>query len=263
MAGGDFSDANRGVIQAWYEGGGAVPWGAWIVPLAAWSALVLLSYAMLACLSVMLRAQWSRREALAFPLLRLPLEMTQGMDDDKPSFFRNGAMWIGFGVAAFLGLVNGLSLYFPDVPAVPLRLDLTIYFVDAPWNQIGLTPLVVWPIVVGIAFLLTSEVSFSLWFFYWFVKFQYIAAYFLGYMPSTLPTHIGATAAAGAKSFTSFQQIGAFLTYAGFVFWLGREHFAHIAARAFGRARATPTRKMKPCLIRWRSGASRFRSRFW
>ena len=243
LAGGSYSEANRGVVAAWYDGAGTVPWGAWLVPLAAWSALVLLSYAMLACLGVMLRAQWGEREALSFPLLKLPLEMTRGVDGDAPSFFRDNTMWIGAGVAALLGLFNGLHLYFPDVPAVPLRLDMTAYFVEAPWNQIGWTPLVVWPIVVGISFLLTAEVSFSLWFFYWFIKFQYIAAYALGYAPASLPVHIGATAAAGAKAFTSFQQIGAFLTYAGFVVWLGREHFGHIAARALGRARARPGEK--------------------
>ncbi len=132
LAGGTYSEANRGLVQAWYNGAGVVPWGAWLVPLAPWSALILLSYTMLACLSVMLRAQWSEREALAFPLLRLPLEMTRGMNGERPSFFRDHLMWIGFGVAAFLGLLNGLSLYFPDVPAVPLRLDLSAYFVEAP-----------------------------------------------------------------------------------------------------------------------------------
>jgi hypothetical protein len=238
MAGGSYSEANRGVIQAWYEGTGTIPWGAWLVPLVAWGALVLLSYTMLACLSVMLRAQWSQREALSFPLLRLPLEMTEGMEADKPSFFRNGTMWIGFGLAAFLGLLNGLNLYFPDVPACAFETRFDAVFRRGAVESDRFDALVVWPIVVGIAFLLTAEVSFSLWFFYWFIKFQYIGAYFLGYLPSTLPVHTGATAAAGAKAFTSFQQIGAFLAYAAFVFWLGREHFAHIAKRAFGRAKA-------------------------
>ena len=243
LAGGHYSEANRTLVRAWYEGSSAIPWAAWLVPLVAWGALITLSYGMLACLSVMLRAQWSEREALSFPLLRLPLEMTQGLDGEKPSFFRDNTMWIGFGVAALLGLLNGLNLYFPDVPAVPLRLDLSAYFVEAPWNQLGWTPLVVWPIVVGISFLLTAEVSFSLWFFYWFIKFQYIAAYTLGFAPQTLPNHIGATAAAGAKAFTSFQQIGAFLTYAALIVWVGREHFGHIAARALGRTPATPAER--------------------
>ncbi len=69
-------------VQAWYVGlgaqGEAIPWGAWLVPLTVWGSLIFATYLMLGCLSVMLRAQWAEREALAFPLLRLPLEMTAG-----------------------------------------------------------------------------------------------------------------------------------------------------------------------------------------
>ena len=57
-----------------------IPWGAWLVPLLAWGSLIFASYIILGCLSVMLRAQWAEREALAFPLLRLPLEMTEDVD---------------------------------------------------------------------------------------------------------------------------------------------------------------------------------------
>jgi hypothetical protein len=66
----------------------------------------------------------------------------------------------------------------------------------------------VYPIMIGITYLLTSEVSFSLWFFYWFVKFQLVAAYYAGFMPATLPNLVGHVG--GAKTFTGYQQIGAY-----------------------------------------------------
>ena len=70
-SGGGYDAAGHAVVEGWYLGnGGAIPWGAWFLPLLAWSSLILASYAMLACLSVMLRAQWAEREALNFPLLR-------------------------------------------------------------------------------------------------------------------------------------------------------------------------------------------------
>ncbi len=93
--------------------------------------------------------------------------------------------------------------------------------------------------VVGVTYLLTSEVSFSLWFFYWFVKFQFLAAYASGFMPNTLPQALMAE----GKTFVHFQRMGAFIGYVGIVLWIGREHFKHIALRAFGRARATPGEK--------------------
>lgn len=212
-----------------------VPWGAWLLPLLAWATLILASYAMLACLSVVLRAQWAGREALAFPLLRLPLEMTESANS-KGSFFRNPLVWVGFGIAFAVQVMRGLNLYFPDFPTIPLELDLGPYFTDVPWNQIGWTPLQIYPIVVGITFLLTSEISFSLWFFYWALKFQYVAAYATGFQPSVMPAMIGNS---GQKVFTGLQIVGAFVAYVALILWTGREHFAHVAQRALGKAKPT------------------------
>jgi hypothetical protein len=182
---------DRSIVEPWYvglSGSETIPWGAWLVPLFAWGSLVLASYMMLGCLSVMLRAQWSDREALAFPLLRLPMTLTEDMDrQDKYGtyghFFRNPLMWSGFGIAVFIQALRGLNLYFPDVPTFPLEINMNALFSNAPWNQIGWVPLNTYPIVVGITYLLTSEVAFSLWFFFWFMKFQMIGAYYMGFVP--------------------------------------------------------------------------------
>ena len=236
------SGANFDAVTGWYSGtNGVVPWGLWITPLLAWGSLVFVSYFMLSCLSVMLRAQWSDREALAFPLLRLPVEMTADVDrDDKYGFFgrlfRNPLTWIGIGIAVFIQLLNGLHLYFSDVPAFPLEI-VGEFFTESPWNQIGWVPFRVLPIVVGITYLLTSEVSFSLWFFFFFIKFQNIVAYYAGFPADTLPPGLGQNM--GAKAFAGFQVAGAYFVYVFLILWTGREHFKHIAARAFGRLRAT------------------------
>lgn len=234
---------NKSVVEGWYVGlrpGEAIPWGAWLVPLVIWGTLIMAVYAMLACLSVILRAQWAEREALAFPLLRLPLTMTEDLDRSGPDrapnhFFRNRLMWIGFGIAVFIQLQRGLHLYFPDVPNFPLELNLNQLFSDAPWNQIGWVALQIYPIVIGVTYLLTSEVAFSLWFFFWFMKLQLIGAYYLGFAPGALPD---ATNAFPGKVFQGFQTGGAYLAYVSIVLWTGREHFKHVLRRAFGRAGA-------------------------
>ncbi len=234
---------NRALVEGWYvglSGQQTIPWQAWLVPLFAWGAFIVALYTMLGCLSVMLRAQWGEHEALPFPLLRLPLEMTEDVDRaDRYGmlgrFFRNPLMWCGFGIALFIQLVRGLNLYYPDVPTIPLELNTALYLTEAPWNQIEWTPLYIYPMAVGVTFLLTSEVSFSLWFFYWFIKLQYIAAYYLGFMPATLPRALGAE----GKVFTSYQKIGVYLAYVAIVLWTGRHHFRHILRRALGRTPAT------------------------
>ena len=237
---------NTEVSAGWYVGNsGNVPWNAWMMPLLAWGSVILASYVMLCCFSVMLRAQWAEREALAFPLLRLPMELTEDVDSQGKnplsSLFQNRLMWIGFGVVVFIQLLNGLHLYFPDVPEIPLTLSGN-YFSEIPWNQMGAPPIFkVLPIVVGITYLLTSEVSFSLWFFFWLMRFQLIGAYYLGFVPAALPTFIGSTW--GTKTFTGYQQVGGFVGYAMIALWTAREHLKHVARRAFGRAAASESEK--------------------
>jgi hypothetical protein len=233
-------------LQGWYNGSeAAIPWAVWIGPLAAWSALILVSYVMLACLSVMLRAQWAQREALAFPLLRVPLEMTETGNESTGMagpLFRNNLLWIGVGIAVFIQIVNGLHVYFPDVPEVPLQIKGN-FFTENPWNQIGVVQFYAILVVIGITYLLTSEVSFSLWSFYWIIKIQLIVAYFLGFIPATLPNAIGSTG--GAKTFTGYQQVGCYLAYVLILMWMAREHLAHIVRRAFGRIGSTPEEKQE------------------
>ncbi len=228
------SPAGRAVADGYYLGVGPIPWNAWLVPMAFWIGFILLSYVMLGCLSVMVRAQWAQNEALSFPLNQLPLELTEDVDKTNTgtfgAFFRNPLTWIGFGIAAVFQLLNGLNLYFPDVPMIQWNLDTGPLFSDAPWNQMGWTPIQIYPIAIGIAFLLTSEIGFSLWFFALFLRFQFIASYALGFPPGV----------SGGRDFTTFQTFGAFFAYALLVMWTGRLHYTHIVKRAFGRARATP-----------------------
>ena len=237
--------AGKLVVDGWYTAG-AIPWTAWLVPLLMWGSFIFVSYIMLACLGVMLRAQWAEREALAFPLLRLPLELTEDVDRTDQlgvigRFFRNPLMWVGFGIGVFIQLLKGLHVYFADVPDVPLEIATGSLFTEAPWNQIGWTPMQLYPIAIGITYLLTSEISFSLWFFYWFMRLQLMIAFTLGFLPNTLPALVGHTA--GARAFIGYQQIGAYLAYVALVLWTGREHFGHVARRAFGRERARESEK--------------------
>lgn len=229
---------NRAVAEGWYVGTGAapVPWEAWWLPLLAWMSFVAASYMMIGCLSIMLRAQWAEHEALAFPLLRLPLVMTEDMDRENTlgtvsRFFRNPMMWAGFAIAVFIELQRGLSVYFPDVPDFPLSVDVGPLLSDPPWNQLGWFAVSVYPMAVGVAFLLTSEISFSIWFFFWFMQAQLIAAYYLGFAPRSLPD----AGVFPGKVFAGFQMGGCYLAYVALVLWTGREHFQHIVLRAFGR----------------------------
>jgi hypothetical protein len=84
--------------------------------------VILALHFMLGCLGVMLRAQWAEREALAFPLLRLPTDLTEDVDrgDNTRSsgrFFRNPAMWVGFGIAVFIEALTASTCIFLMCPS--------------------------------------------------------------------------------------------------------------------------------------------------
>ena len=234
---------NTEVLQGWYQGlpaGQQIPWGAWLMPLAVWMTMVLVSYYMMACLSVILRRQWAQNEALAFPLLRLPLEMVDTSTsarrgENVPSFWRNGLMWAGFSVSFFIQLTRGLHVYYPEyVPDFPLYLDFGPYLSEPPWNQMDGIYLEIFPIAIGITYLLSSEVALSLWTGYWFIKLQYVIGYFAGYRTSALP---GSDFSYG-KAFAFFQVQGAYWMYLLLLMWTAREHLRHVFLRGIGRVKA-------------------------
>lgn len=252
--GGKYGPIGHAVVNGFYVGTGQapIPWGAWLVPLGLWSIFTLTSYFMLACLSVMLRAQWAEHEALAFPLLRLPLEMTRDLDAGTRglglghgagrdgAFWRNRLLWVGVAIPVAIQTLNGLNFYFPDVPRVPLDINTGLLLTEAPWNQIGWLPLVWFPMVIGVTYLLASEVSFSLWFFYLLMKAQYMGAYMLGFPASTLPQN---GALFPEKLITGYQTWGAFLMYVALIGWTGREHYGYVVRRALRREPARPAEK--------------------
>ncbi len=232
---------NNKVIQDWYQGlppGASIPWGAWLVPLAVWMTMVLVSYYMMACLSIILRRQWAQNEALAFPLLRLPLEMVDAPSNsrrDETSFWRNNLMWIGFGISFLIQLMRGLHLYYADlVPDFPLSLDFGPYLSDPPWNQMDGITLEIYPIAIGITYLLSSEVALSLWTGYWFIKLQYIIGYYCGYRNSAMA---GSDFSYG-KAFAGFEVQGAYWMYLLLLMWTAREHLRHVFLRGIGRIKA-------------------------
>jgi len=229
---------NSDVTAGWYQGSGVVPWAHWAVPLLAWSVLILCIHFMHACLGVMLRAQWAEREALAFPLLRLPLDMTEE-GEGRAGFFQNPLVWCGFAISVVVELANGLHLYFPNFPAIPLQLPTSEFFTDAPWNQLGNIQMQIFPAIVGISFLLTTEVSFSLWFIHLASIFVLVLAYSVGISPDSMDSPFWTRG--WAKGFIGYQQVGAIIAYSGLMLWTGREHWNHIVRRAMGQTGPRPS----------------------
>ncbi len=143
----------------------------WILPVCFWVGFISVLLFVMMCINTLVRKQWTDRERLTFPIVQLPLSMTE----PRGELWRNKLFWGGFAIAFGIDLINGLALYFPNLPIINVGFaehNLGINITTKPWNAIGWTPYTFYPFVIGIGFLLPADLSFSCWFFYIFWKLQ-------------------------------------------------------------------------------------------
>ena len=226
--------ASPAIIRSFYEGlpqgqgmsllrlAAAIPWGAWLVPLVAWTVMAYVVFWVVLCLSVIIRKQWVDRERLTYPLVQLPLEMV-GREGEAglSAFFRNRLMWMGFAIPMVLHGINGLHYYNPAVPEVPLSTDLGRYFAVWPWHQIGMLGIWTHFSVIGFSFLLPAELSFSLWLFFFIYKLEAVLITALGYDVAYIPNY-------PVPAFAAYQMLGAFFALALGMAWAARPHLARL-----------------------------------
>ncbi|MBM4031362.1 MAG: hypothetical protein FJ291_06195 [Planctomycetes bacterium] len=217
-------------LRWFYEGlprGEAVPWGAWVMPLAWWLAFVGAGLFACLCLVAIFRRQWMEHERLAYPLAGMTAELVRGADEGHllPRFARSGLFWAGF-LPPFLMLGWNTACYFsPDMPAIPSELPPIIM---AP----GFPPIYLvfyWPMLC-IAFYLKREVALSIWVFVVLGAVQEGVFNRLGYsIRSSLSVyHFDASEPALA-----WQSYGAMVAMVALNLWVARRHLASLARAAF------------------------------
>lgn len=219
---------NQQVSTSFYEGmryGAEVPWNAWAMPLAAWTILAFILFVMMACLTTLFRRQWVDNEKLSFPLVQIPLEV---IGQTKKPASSAKLMWLGVLVPVALHTLNGLNQNFPQFPEITVNHWLNQYFVNPPWTGIFYTPLVIALSVVGFAYLLPLDVSFSFWFFLIFFRFQDIVSAVLGYQPKVMSLY-------PARYHIAYQSAGAFFAITISMLLLARPHLKLIAKRVLGK----------------------------
>jgi hypothetical protein len=193
---------------------------AWCIPILAWTVLFCLILWVAYCVNILVRRRWADQERLTFPIVWLPLQMTD--EGPKATFFRNRLMWAGFIIAGGLNLWNGIAFLYPSLPMLPIGIiDLKPYFTTKPWSAIDWTPTTLYPLIIGISYLLPLDLLFSCWFFYFYWKAQRI----LG--------NVMAWDAVPDFPFTNEQGFGATMALFGYYVWSGRTHYAEILRNAW------------------------------
>ena len=193
----------------------------WLGPVVAWSAFTFALVFITIGLNMIFRKQWVDVEKLSYPIIQLPLRMT----DTRFDLFQSKILWIGFGLSCSIDLINAFHSLYPTVPYIPIKdYELGHFFTGKPWNAIGHTPVAIYPFAIGISFFLPLGLSFSCWFFYILLKLERI---------------IGS--AAGFRSFPGFpyflnQATGAYLAVGIMAIWAIRRHLLEVLKKVIGRS---------------------------
>jgi len=170
-------------LAGFYEGN-SNPWSwnvlkHWVAPLAWWGLFFSVLVVMFLCINLLVRKHWTEQERLSFPIIQLPLAMTEG---GAGSFFRSRLMWIGFSVAMAIGVLNGVHQLYPAVPFLAIRYaEINPQFRTPPWNASGGFPMSLYPFAIGLAYFLPLDLAFSCWFFYVLRKFEFVGSAALGW----------------------------------------------------------------------------------
>jgi len=219
-----------------YEGAPSspIPWSAWWSPVLGWGILIAGVYLVLFGLSALLRRQWVENEKLVFPLVQLPVQFAEveaGHRWALPTLVRNKLMWWCFLLPFCLHTLNGLHFHFPFVPAINVHLiPLGQYFTGKPWDTLQLLRLRVLFSIIGLTFLLPTNLSFSLWFFYFFFLVQQLLGAMAGFpMPNVQAFPV--------KAFVAHQMIGGIVVAGLYGFWGMRPHLRQWWECVLGRQR--------------------------
>lgn len=195
---------------------------AWLKPVLWWVSFATVLMFCMMCISTIVRKSWSEHERLPFPIIQLP----HYMSDPEAAIWKNRLFWLGAAIPCAIVIVNSLAVYFPSIPTITVSdegRNITEGLTSKPWNALGWTPYTLYPFVIGIGFLLRTDLLFSCVFFYWFFKFQNVLTAMMGLE--------------GINQFPYVRQqvFGAYLSIAFLVMWTSRGYLKQVWLKALGR----------------------------
>lgn len=206
----------------------AIPWDRWIGPTLSWFVFVALCYFMMLCMSVLLRRQWEEHERLRFPLVQVPLEMAEepARGHLVGEFFRSRLMWLGAAIPIVVHGINGISRLWPKFPNIELFVNIWGLFWDRRyWNEMMYFELQIYFSVIGVMFLLPTEVSLGLWLFFVLMQME---LFFGSVLNLTIAGH------RLTWTLPWYQSAGCYIAYALFTAWAARHHIGDVFRKVRG-----------------------------
>ena len=151
-----------------------IPWALWVRPLGMWSLLFLCVFLSLMCLAEWLRRKWVDRENLAFPLVEIAdsiirhdysLENAEDVrNPEKRKRAFHPLFWVGCLLSVLIVGVEVLGHYriLDDVNILGYDISKNV-FTDGEWKEMDRVLFILSPITVGLLYLVSLEVSLSIW----------------------------------------------------------------------------------------------------
>jgi len=216
-------------VRGFYEGLPAhtpIPYQAWLVPLFIWTTIILAVYFLMLAVYTLFRKPWIEDEKLLFPLVQLPLALTEEPPAGAllPPIMRNPLFWTGAAVPFVFYSLKALHNYFPLVPQVSLASQIPIMRHGASLN------IRVFFEAIGLSFLLTTNLSLSIW------VFTLCAAFLTGYC-NMVGYSTGGIEPVSDPSIplVAHQAEGALLAFVIYLIWRSRKHILGVFLKAIGR----------------------------
>ena len=222
---------NDDALKAWYKGN--VPFAQaltflpyWTMPLTLWGLFFLCLVTLFLCISILFRKAWTENERLSFPIIQLPLAMTE----PGGAIFQSPLMWTGFAVAFLVGALNGIHQLYPSVPDLPWikTYDIGQFFTQQPWEAIRSYGMQIsmYPFAIGLAYFIPLDLAFSCWFSYLLARVYFVFG-----------RSFGLDGPSGAQGWPFLKEIssGVWLGLAAAILWANHPYLARAFDTAFER----------------------------
>jgi len=191
----------------------------WLKPIIPWTLFIWALMAMMLCVTTILRKAWVERERLTFPIVALPVALSE----EPERLFKNKLMWIGFLVAGGITLLNGLNLLNPAVPWIQIKRWSLMTSGSGAMQSLGSFTISFYFFAIALGFLMPLDLSFSLYFFYFLYRFEPVFGQLAG-------------VASGSRfPYAAAQSFGAYAAIFGVAIWGLRSYLRQVWEVAMGR----------------------------
>jgi hypothetical protein len=143
------------------------------------------------------------------------------------TLLRSPLLWVGVGIVTCIHTVKGLHLFFPTIPDIQLVWNTQSFVTTLPWSGINDVQIAIYPLIIGFAYLLSSEVCLSLWLFYLLFKAQVLMGTVYNWDMST--TGVGYSM---GPAYVTYHETGGVLMMGVWVLYSMRNHLKAVWRKA-------------------------------